>query len=83
MSDVQVEEGAEEKKWGRGDDDREGTGVEVAVDDTEDLPELPGGGRRKLGPDETVELEAGKGTLVLGCECVLAVSVDSVLDELS
>ena len=83
VSDVQVEEGAEEKNWGRGDVEREGTGVEGAVDDTEDPPELPRGGRRKFGPGETVELEGRKGTLFLGFEWARAVSVDSVLDELS
>lgn len=61
-----MDEGAEEKKCGSGDEDLEGTGVDVAVDETDDLPEAPRGGRRKLGPDEPVEVEAGKGTLVLG-----------------
>lgn len=69
----------EEKNWGRGDVDREGTGVEVAVDGTEYLSEPPG---RKLGPN-AVELKAGKGKLVLGWEWVLKVSVDSALIELS
>jgi hypothetical protein len=52
----------------------------VAVDDTEDRPEDPEGGSKKFGPED---VEAGKGIRGLGCECVLAVSMDSVLEELS
>lgn len=74
------DEGAGEKKWGNGDDEREGTGVDVR----EERPEPPGSGNKKSGPEEPVAVEAGNGTRVLGCErCDLAISVDSVLDELS
>lgn len=59
VSDVHVDEGAEEKKWGRGDTERDGTGVDVAVDDTEERPEDPSGGNRKFGLDE--DEDAGNG----------------------
>jgi hypothetical protein len=79
VSEVQ-DEGADEKKWGSGEVEREGTGVDV----NDERPEPPGSGNKKFGPEEPVALEAGNGTLVLGCErCDLAVSVESVLDELS
>jgi hypothetical protein len=79
VSEVHDEEGAEEKKWGRGELEREGTGVDVNEERAE--PEPPGG-NKKFGAED--EPEAGKGTRVLGCErCDLAVSVDSVLDSLS
>lgn len=80
MSEVHDDEGAEEKKWGSGDEEREGMGVDV----NDDRPDPPGRGNKKLGPEEPVAVEAGNGTRVLGCEwCDLGVSVDSVLDELS
>lgn len=64
VSDVQDDDGAEEKKCGSGDEEREGTGVDV----NDERPEPPGNGNKKFGPDEPVAVETGKETRVLGCE---------------
>lgn len=85
MSDVQDDDGFEGKNCGRGDTEREGMGVDVAVDDTDERPDGIEGGKRKSGPDEPVEeVDAMKEARdrVPVCE-VLAVSPESVLEELS
>jgi len=61
VSEVHDDDWAEEKKWGNGDVEREGTGVDVS----DERPEFPRGGNKKFGP---VGVEAGNGTRVLVCE---------------
>jgi hypothetical protein len=79
VSEVHDEE-VDEKNCRKGEVDREGSGLDGAVDDSELRPDIVVGGNRKSGPNELL------GTVnvarVLGCG-VLAVSPESVSDELS
>jgi len=80
VSDVQDDDG---EKGGSGDTERETIGVDEAVEDTDERPDIPCVGSKKSGPVELCMVV--KVARDLGCECeaVLTVSGDSLLEELS
>jgi hypothetical protein len=52
VSEVQDDGGLDDKNGGSGEAEREGIGVDDAVDDTEERPDIRCGGNKKSGPVE-------------------------------
>ena len=78
VSEVQEEEGLEEKNWGKGEGGREGSGLEGAVEDRDERPGRAKGGKRKFGLEVLLAAMYG-----LRWDVLLESSPESVSEELS